>query len=160
MMGLGYKRTHQQLMHPVHQYAMKRADENLSDLIVLGAIVTFGVGTFTWFVLEDTPPVIFDHYANRRAYMPFLYGLVVQLLFYLFFYWALVPARVWPRVAIVIVSLLIGISVGAVGLSDADSVGQAIPYGLLIAYSLAVSWLSLFQVFKVARRIQPRKTTP
>jgi len=158
MMGLGYKRTHEQLMHPVHQHAMRQADENLSDLIVLGAIVTFGFGTFTWFVLDDTPPAIFDYYADRHVYMPFLYGLIVQFLLYLFFYWALVPARVWPRIAMLIVSFVIGVTVGVLGLGSANSVGQAIPYGFLITYSLAVSWLSLFQVIKVAGRVRPRNS--
>jgi hypothetical protein len=156
MMGLGYKRTHQQLMHPVHQHAMRRADENLSDLVILGAILTFAVGTLVWIIAEDTPPVILDYYPNRRAYMPFLYGVIVQFLFCLFFYWALVPATVWPRIAMIVVSLLIGIPVGVVGLTNADSIGRAFPFGLLIAYALAVSCLSLFQIVKVASRIRPR----
>ena len=148
-MGLGYKRVNQELAHPKDLYALHRDDENLSDLIALGAIITFAVGTVVWLILGETP-LLGTYFSERQEYLGFFWGVVIQLFMLLFLYWLMDTAPVWPRVAIFCVSLFFGLFLAVPRVVGLEEIWQKMAYFLLAIYSFSNAGLAIRQALKLA----------
>ncbi len=148
-MGLGYKRIHKELMHPSHLHAMRRADENLSDLVILGAIGTFTLGTFVWLVLGETPRIFYG-FSERAEYLGFFWGVFAQFLTLLFLYWLMDTSPIWPRIATFCVGLFFGLAIAAPSIFRHDEVWIRAAYTLLAVYSVSNAGLAIYQSIKLA----------
>lgn len=149
MMGLGYKRANRQLAHPGDLHALRRADENFSDLVVLGAICTFGAGTVVWLAFGEAP-LFGTYFAERAEYLRFFWGVVVQLFALLFLYWLMDTAPVWPRVAAFGVAFFIGIFVAVPYMFVSGQPWQKAAFALLALYSFTNAAVAIRQALKLA----------
>ena len=147
MMGLGYRRANEELMKPRNQHKLRRADEDLMDLIVLGAILAFAIGTTIWILLEDPPIVMFYYYAEREEYMGFFYSITISFFLYLLFYWLFDLAPIWPRILIAVLGIIVGFFLGILGLGGAEFLAHRISCAIVAAYSFLVAGLAAYQVF-------------
>jgi hypothetical protein len=146
MMGLGYKQSHKKLMNPKHLYALRRADEDLGDLVILGAIFTVGFGTFFWLILEDVPPRAFYYYSERDEYLSFLYALMHLSLLSALFIWFLDTARTWPRIAIAAVATLTGVFFLLNGVLGGEGPWEVVANTLGLLYAVAIVWKAVSQL--------------
>lgn len=151
MMGLGSKRVQQHLLHPEHAHELRRADENLLDLVLWGAITALGLGTLVWFLMESAPPMIFGSYDYRGIYLSFFNGIFAQFLFYLLCHWILDSARIWPRCAMCLVGIFCGLAIGMKGIVELDVLSHRIAYALLAIYAFSVAGLSAYQANAIAQ---------
>jgi hypothetical protein len=154
MMGLGSKIVQQRLLHPDHAHLLRRADENLLDLVLLGAIASLGLGTLIWFLMEPAPPMIIGSYNYREPYLLFFNGIFLQFLFFILCHWILDSSRTWPRIAIFLVGALCGITIGLVKVLELEVLSHKIAFALLATYSFSVAALSARQLTEIARNVE------
>ena len=152
MMGLGYKQSHKKLKHPAHLHLLRRADEELGDVVILGAILSFSFGTFLWMFLEATPPEAFTYYSQRSEYLNFLYPLLSQLFFCALFVWFLDSAQSWPRILVVATAALHGSVFLFAGIMGGGNLWEVVANSIALCYSIAIMWTGLAQVLSMRRK--------
>jgi len=150
MMGLGTKRVTQNLVHPTILSKLRRADEVLSDVIVLGALFTFTGGIAAWLIVENPPMVMFEYYREGDVVRLFLIGLVAQTVFFLLIYYLLDQRPVLARVLIFVIATIFFLALGLRGFLVAEINSQKILFGIVGGYSLSVSILALVQAISLA----------
>ena len=146
MMGLGYKQSHKELVHPKHLHALRRADEDLGDVVIIGAILTFGFGTFSWLLLEGAPPEFLEHYSERDNYMSFLYPVLIQFLLSVLFIWFLDTSKAWPRFGIILLAALIGVTALFGRVLGGEAPWEVAANSFTVLYSAAVIWVAVVQI--------------
>lgn len=156
MMGLGFKQSHKNLKHPKYLHALRRADEELGDVIILGAILAFGFGTFLWMFIEGSPPEAFTYYPERWEYLGFLYPLLNQFFFCSLFVWFLDSARAWPRVLILLTAVLHGSFFLIVGVLGGGESWQVVANGVALCYSVAIVWATFRQLSSRPEALEDR----
>ena len=146
MMGLGYKQSHKSLRNPKYLHTLRRADEDLGDVVVLGAILTFGIGTFLWMLLEGNSPAVFEFYTERAKYLSFLFLVLHLFLIGSLLIWFMDTSTSWPRIVIVAVAGFVGGIALFGGVLGGDEKWEVAANALIVLYSIAVIWVALAQL--------------
>ena len=150
MMGLGTKRITSELVHPAHLSKLRRADEILSDLVVLGALLTFSIGLVAWLIVEKPPMVMFESYDDGDVVRSFVVGIVIQTALYLLICYLMDERAVLARMLIFVIAAGFFFGLGLRIFLTAEVKSHAILFGLAAIYSLIVAAVALVQAISLA----------